>query len=92
MLRRGGDRPQLHLVAPKRGSSGVFTLEPDHVGIETFENLVRHSAPFRYIWLSELDLMAKIIGFRLRDRWAGWNRAPYTSGCHSQVAVFEKLP
>jgi len=39
-----------------------------------------------------VDLMAKITGFRLRDRWAGWDRAPSTSGSQSQVAVFEKLP
>jgi SAM-dependent methyltransferase len=100
--------PQLRRVPP--GEAGwVFTLEPDHVGIETFDDtaaqiawshhwievdgrLVRHSAPYRYVWLSELDLMAKITGFRVRDRWAGWDRAPFTSGSHSQVAVFEKLP
>jgi hypothetical protein len=36
--------------------------------------------------------MARITGFRLRDRWAGWDRSPFTSGSDSQVAVFEKLP
>ncbi len=36
--------------------------------------------------------MAKITGFRARDRWAGWDRAPFTSAGHSQVVVFEKLP
>ena len=100
--------PQLRRVPP--GEAGwVFTLDPDHVGIETFDDtvgqiawshhwieaggrLVRHSAPYRYVWPSELDLMAKITGFRLRDRWAGWDRAPFTSGSQSQVAVFEKLP
>jgi len=38
------------------------------------------------------DLMARITGFRVRDRWAGWDRAPSTSDSPSQVAVFEKLP
>lgn len=52
--------------------------------------LVRHSAPYRYIWPSELELMARIAGFRLRDRWAGWDRSPFTSDSASQVAVFEK--
>jgi hypothetical protein len=37
-----------------------------------------------------LDLMAKIAGLRLRDRWEGWDRAPFTSDSPSQVAVFEK--
>ena len=100
--------PQLRRVPP--GEAGwVFTLDPDHVGIETFDDtaaqiawshhwievdarLVRHSAPYRYVWPSELDLMAKITGFRARDRWAGWDRAAFTSASHSQVAVFEKLP
>ena len=36
--------------------------------------------------------MARIAGFRLRARWAGWDRAPFTSGSLGQVAVFEKLP
>jgi hypothetical protein len=35
--------------------------------------LVRHSAPHRYVWPSELDLMAKLGGFPVRDRWASWN-------------------
>jgi SAM-dependent methyltransferase len=99
--------PQLRRVPP--GETGrVFTLRPDHVGIETFDDmaaqiawshhwievdgrLVRHSAPYRYVWPSELDLMARITGLRVRDRWAGWDRAPFTSDSHSQVAVFEKL-
>jgi hypothetical protein len=51
-----------------------------------------HSAPYRYAWPSELDLMAKITGFRLRDRWAGCDREPFTSHSQSQVTVFEKLP
>lgn len=52
--------------------------------------LVRHSAPYRYVWPSELDLMARITGFRLQDRWAGWDRARFTSDSASQVAVFER--
>ena len=39
-----------------------------------------------------MRLMAKIAGFRLRDRWAGWDRAPFTSDSQRQVAVFEKQP
>jgi len=100
--------PQLRRVPPGQ-AAWVFTLDPDHVGIETFDDMagqiawshhwiqvhgrvVRHSAPYRYVWPSELDLMAKIAGFRLRDRWAGWDRALFTSDSESQVAVFEKLP
>jgi hypothetical protein len=38
-----------------------------------------------------LDLLARITGFRSRERRAGWDRALFTSGSPSQVAVFEKL-
>jgi SAM-dependent methyltransferase len=100
--------PQLRRVPP--GEIGrVFTLEPDHVGIETYDDpaeqiawshhwiavdgrLVRHSAPYRYVWPSELDLMARMAGLRLRARWGGWDRSTFTSESTSQVAVFEKLP
>jgi hypothetical protein len=53
--------------------------------------LVRHSAPYRYVWPSELDLMARIAGLRLKHRWAGWDRAAFTSDSTNQVAVFEKV-
>ena len=99
--------PQLRRVPPGE-TARVFTLDPGHVGIETFDDtagqiawshhwiqahgsVVHPSAPYRYVWPSELHLMAKIAGFRLRDRWHGWNRAPFTSDSQSQVAVFEKL-
>jgi hypothetical protein len=59
--------------------------------MEVGGRLVRHSAPYRYVWPSELDLMAKINGLRLRDRWAGWDHEPFTSVSVSQVAVFEKV-
>jgi hypothetical protein len=46
--------------------------------------------PFRYAWPSELDLMAQLAGLRLRDRWAGWNREPFTTDSSSHVSVWEK--
>ncbi len=97
--------PQLRLLPP--GEVGrVFALDPDHVGIETFDDLagqitwshhwteldgrlLRHSAPYRYVWPSELDLMARLAGLRLRNRWAGWSKEPFTSASTNQVAVFE---
>jgi hypothetical protein len=54
--------------------------------------LVRHSAPFRYIWPSELRLMGNATGLELRDRWADWHQSPFTSASTSQVAVFRKAP
>jgi hypothetical protein len=52
--------------------------------LETF------SAPFRYVWPSELDLMAQLAGMTLRERWNGWDRAPFTSESTSHVSVWEK--
>lgn len=46
--------------------------------------------PFRYAWPSELDLMAQLAGLRLRDRWAGWNREPFTTDSRSHVSVWQK--
>jgi SAM-dependent methyltransferase len=100
--------PQLRRVPPGE-TARVFTLDPDHVGIETFDDpvgqiawshhwvavegrLVRHSAPYRYLWPSELDLMARLAGLRLTDRWAGWDRSPFTADSGSQVAVYAKAP
>ena len=55
----------------------------EHGALETF------SAPFRYVWPSELDLMAHLAGMRLRERWADWSRAPFTSESRSHVSVWE---
>jgi SAM-dependent methyltransferase len=46
--------------------------------------------PFRYVWPSELDLMAKLAGMTLRDRWAGWDRSPFTGESTSHVSVWKK--
>jgi SAM-dependent methyltransferase len=46
--------------------------------------------PFRYVWPSELDLMAQLAGLRLRSRWAGWHREPFTTDSGSHVSVWGK--
>jgi SAM-dependent methyltransferase len=48
------------------------------------------STLFRYVWPAELDLMARIAGLRLRERWADWNRDPFTSDSTKHVSVWEK--
>lgn len=99
--------PKLQHVPP--GDTGrVFTLERDHVGIETFDDLVgqvawshhwiyvrdrlvRHSAPYRYVWPAELVLMGMLAGLQLKDRWSNWHRDVFTSDSPKQVVVFEKV-
>ena len=39
---------------------------------------------------AELDLMAQLAGMRLRDRWEGWARQPFTSESRQHVSVWEK--
>jgi SAM-dependent methyltransferase len=51
---------------------------------------IRDSAPFRYVWPSELDLMARLAGLRLEHRWADWDRSPFTADSTSQVAAYVK--
>jgi SAM-dependent methyltransferase len=42
----------------------------------------------RYAWPSELDLMARLAGLRLRHRWAGWAEEPFTATSASHVSVY----
>jgi hypothetical protein len=44
----------------------------------------------RYAWPSELDLMARLAGLRLKDRWAGWRREPFDSTSTSHVSVYTR--
>lgn len=84
----------------------AFTLTPAHLGFDEYDiaaqGLVSHhywikdgqlevlSAPFRYVWPSELDLMARLAGMTLRERWGSWKREPFTSDSTSHVSVWEK--
>jgi SAM-dependent methyltransferase len=52
--------------------------------------LQQFSAPFRYVWPAELDLMARLAGMTLRERWAGWSREPFTDESTSHVSVWQK--
>jgi SAM-dependent methyltransferase len=83
-----------------------FTVTPTHLGFDEYDvasqGLISHhytvvddklelvSMPFRYVWPSELDLMARLAGMTLRERWSGWNREPFTSDSTSHVSVWEK--
>jgi trans-aconitate methyltransferase len=44
----------------------------------------------RYAWPAELDLMARLAGMRLEDRWASWGREPFTALSPAHVSVYEK--
>ena len=84
----------------------VFHASDDYWGIDEYDvvnqGLISHhieneggeyrrvSMPFRYAWPAEFDLMAKIAGMTLRDRWAGWRREPFTGESTMHVSVWQK--
>jgi SAM-dependent methyltransferase len=85
----------------------AFEVTPDRLGFDTLDVVrqlgVSHhywvgahrtqtfALPYRYVWPAELDLMARIGGMRLRERWSDWSRAPFTGESTSHVSVWEKL-
>jgi len=84
----------------------TFTVSPTRLGFDEYDvatqMLVSHhywavdgqlevfSAPHRYVWPSELDLMARLAGMTLRERWSSWSREPFTSDSTKHVSVWEK--
>jgi SAM-dependent methyltransferase len=97
--------PRLQRLPPGE-TFQVFDLSPTHVGIDEYDvvrqGLVSHhywiedggvevlSPPFRYVWPSELDLMAQLAGMTLRERWGDWSREDFTSESEKHVSVWEK--
>ena len=45
----------------------------------------------RYAYPSEMDLMARLAGLRLSDRFGGWRRQPFTSESTGHVSIYAKL-
>jgi SAM-dependent methyltransferase len=50
------------------------------------------SVPFRYVWPSELDLMARLAGMSLRERWSDWTRSPFTAESTGHVSIWQRTP
>ena len=95
---------ELGMRVPERLS--VFDLSDTHVGVDEYDpatqRLVSHhfalvdgswervSMPFRAVSPGELDLMARLAGMTLRERWSGWRREPFTGESTKHVSVWEK--
>jgi SAM-dependent methyltransferase len=45
----------------------------------------------RYAWPSELDLMARLARLRLRERWGGWRREPFTAKSGEHISAYERV-
>lgn len=83
-----------------------FQVSDDYLGFDEYnlaeQGLISHhfrlvdgdwerfSSPHRYVWPSELDLMAELAGMKPHERWSGWKREPFTSDSLSLVAVWQK--
>jgi SAM-dependent methyltransferase len=97
--------PDLQRLPPGEGVR-AFTVTSERLGFDEYDiaaqGLVSHhywiedgklevfAAPFRYVWPAELDLMARLAGMSLRERWSGWNREPFTSDSRQHISVWEK--
>ncbi|MFC6083453.1 class I SAM-dependent methyltransferase [Sphaerisporangium aureirubrum] len=62
-----------------------------HFRFDETRQATLYRTPHRYIWPSELDLMAQLAGFTLESRTADWTTAPFTAGSRSHVSVY-RLP
>jgi SAM-dependent methyltransferase len=95
--------PELQRL-PRGETFLVFDVGPEHVGFDEYDiahqRLNSHhyypgegdyaAFPGRYVWPSELDLMAHIAGMSLRERWSGWRREAFTSESTKHVSVWQK--
>jgi SAM-dependent methyltransferase len=97
--------PELRRLPPGE-TIHAFTVTPAHLGFEEYDvarqiafshhywvidgQFETFSAPFRYVWPSELDLMARLAGMTLRERWSSWKREPFTSESRSHISVWGK--
>ncbi len=61
----------------------------NHVAISE-EGIKVYPVRLRYVWPSELDLMARLAGLRLRERWGGWRKEPFTAESGRHVSVYER--
>jgi SAM-dependent methyltransferase len=70
-----------------RHDAATQMIEESHVSLSPAGT---HLNPVvqRYAWPAELDLMARLAGLRLKDRWGGWDRQPFTSASSLHVSVY----
>jgi SAM-dependent methyltransferase len=99
--------PQLQRLPPGE-TVRPFHVSETRLGFDEFEvatqRLTSHhyrmadgqlevrSIPFRYVWPSELDLMARLAGMALLERWGSWQRDPFTSDSAKHISVWAKVP
>jgi SAM-dependent methyltransferase len=70
-----------------RHDAATQRLEESHVSLSR-AGVRLNPVVQRYAWPSELDLMARIAGLRLKGRWGGWDRTPFNSSSSAHVSVY----
>jgi SAM-dependent methyltransferase len=80
-------------VSLEATSHDPFAQRADTAHVHIRDGDIRmYPVRIRYAYVSELDLMARLAGLELRERWAGWNREPYPSQDWTHVSVWGRSP
>lgn len=98
--------PELRRLPPGERHVLFASGEDGHLGIDEYDvvsqRLTSHHywvggdtmaeahTPQRYIWPSELDLMARLAGMTRTQRWSSWTREPFTSESPGHISVWAK--
>ena len=77
-------------VGYDRYSDLVAQQAVSHHFVANDSGIAEVTTPFRYVWPSELDLMAALAGLTLCDRWSGWDRAAFTGDSPAHVCSLEE--
>jgi SAM-dependent methyltransferase len=83
------DEPTYHAYDEYADASSQLQWS-HHLRLRADGTYRRVSMPFRYVWPAELDLMARIAGLHLTERWQDWWRTPFTEDSTHHVSVWEK--
>jgi SAM-dependent methyltransferase len=62
-------------------------IDGQHVVISEKETKL-YPVHLRYAWPSELDLMARLAGLRLSERWGSWRRDPFNESSERHISVY----
>ena len=83
-----------------------FDVSPEHLGFDEYDlvdqRLTSHhhwiadgrvesfDSEHRYAWPAEYDLMARIAGLELQNRWGDWHRSPFTNTSSAHISVWSR--
>ncbi len=80
------------VLLASRHDPGTQTVQVLQLRIEEGKPIATYPVKLRYAYPAELDLMARLGGLRLRDRWGGWDGELYTGVNPRHVSVYELDP